>query len=178
MRKLNVTDTHGFTVQSLLKEERKIKDTFFKLRMAAVRLIMEGHTTVQVAQVLGICRQSVSTYVKMFNRGGLPELLHRDFPPGNQPYLSEEEQSEIKRIMLESTPEKEGIEISASWDSRLLQKLIEERFGVFMSRQGITYMLHRMGFRYTRPTYTLKKANKTKQEAFITQLDMIKKTAR
>ncbi|SDH71801.1 Winged helix-turn helix, partial [Aneurinibacillus thermoaerophilus] len=48
---------------------------FFRQRVTAVRLILEGFSTVKAAEVLGICRQSVSTYVKMFNRGGIAELL-------------------------------------------------------------------------------------------------------
>ncbi|WP_175493623.1 helix-turn-helix domain-containing protein [Aneurinibacillus thermoaerophilus] len=61
-----------------------------------MRLVMEGHSATEAGNILGICRQSVSTYVKMFNRSGLIELLHRDFPPGNKPYLSEEQHTEMR----------------------------------------------------------------------------------
>ncbi len=158
------------------KEERGLSDAFFRKRVTAVRLILEGFSTVKAAEILGICRQSVSTYAKMFNRSGLTELLKRDFPPGKQPYLSVEEQIELKRVILESTPEQECIEPVGSWDTRLLQKWIEERFSVTMSRSGITDMLHRLGFRWKRTTYILAKANKEKQQAFVHQLEVIKKT--
>ncbi|MED0735638.1 helix-turn-helix domain-containing protein [Aneurinibacillus thermoaerophilus] len=125
MKKSLITNTHGFTSEALRKEERAISDAFFRQRVTAVRLILEGFSTVKAAEVLGICRQSVSTYVKMFNRGGIAELLQRNFPPGKQPYLSPEEQMEVKKVILESTPEQEGIEPSQSWDTRLLQKWIE-----------------------------------------------------
>jgi hypothetical protein len=45
-----------------------------------------------------------------------------------------------------------------------------------MSRTGVLRMLYRMGFRYRRPGYQLAKANAAKQQVFIQQLDMIKKT--
>jgi transposase len=45
-----------------------------------------------------------------------------------------------------------------------------------MSRGGITGMLHRLGLSYTRPTYTLAKADAKKQKVFVRQIDMIKKT--
>jgi transposase len=176
MKKSLITNTHGFTSEALRKEERAISDAFFRQRVTAVRLILQGFSTVKAAEILGICRQSVSTYAKMFNRGGITELLQRDFPPGKQPYLSLEEQTELKRAILESTPEQEGIEPTGSWDTRLLQKWIEERFAVTMSRSGITDMLHRLGFRWKRTTYILAKANKEKQQEFIHQLEMIKKT--
>jgi transposase len=176
MGKLTVTQTHGFTTENLRAEERKIQDAFFKQRLTAVRLVMEGYSATDAGKILGICRQLVSTYVKMFNRSGLAELLHRDFPPGNKPYLSEEQHAELKRILLESTPKEEGIEPATSWDTRILQLFIQERFGVSMCRTGILRMLYRMGFRYRRPGYKLAKANVAKQQAFTQQLDMIKKT--
>lgn len=176
MKKSLITNTHGFTSEALRKEERAISDAFFRQRVTAVRLILEGFSTVKAAEVLGICRQSVSTYVKMFNRGGIAELLQRNFPPGKQPYLSPEEQMEVKKVILESTPEQEGIEPSQSWDTRLLQKWIEERFSVTMSRSGIADMLHRLELRWKRTTYVLAKANKEKQQAFVHQVEMIKKT--
>lgn len=172
MGKLTVTQTHGFTPDSLRAEERKMQDAFFKQRLTAVRLVMEGHSATDAGIILGICRQSVSTYVKMFNRSGLTELLHRDFPPGNKPYLSEEQQEQLKRVLLESTPKKEGIEPALSWDTRILQLFIKERFGVSMCRTGILRMLYRMGFRYRHPSYRLAKANAAKQQAFTQQLDM------
>ncbi|WP_245842379.1 transposase [Parageobacillus galactosidasius] len=36
-------------------------------------------------------------------------------------------------------------------------------------------MLHRWGFRYTRPTYTLKRANPQKQKEFQQEMELIKK---
>jgi DNA-binding NarL/FixJ family response regulator len=66
MAKLYVTTKYGVTPQDLLQEERKIKDSFFKQRLIAVRLVMEGHSATSASQILGICRQSVSTYVHIF----------------------------------------------------------------------------------------------------------------
>ncbi|MEB9697624.1 helix-turn-helix domain-containing protein, partial [Bacillus cereus] len=70
MAKLYVTTKYGVTPQVLLREERKIKDSFFKQRLIAVRLVMEGHSATSASQILGICRQSVSSYVHVFNSDG------------------------------------------------------------------------------------------------------------
>ncbi|MGH0945411.1 hypothetical protein ACQVTS_30970 [Bacillus mycoides] len=43
MVKLYVTTKYELTPHDLLQEERKIKDSFLKQRLTAVRLIMEGH---------------------------------------------------------------------------------------------------------------------------------------
>ncbi|WP_338078367.1 winged helix-turn-helix domain-containing protein [Aneurinibacillus aneurinilyticus] len=99
-------------------------------------------------------------------------------PPGKRPYLTEEEQQELKRMIVESTPAEEGLGLESCWNTRILQYVIEDKFAVTMSRSGITDLLHRLNLRYTRPTYTLVKANKEKQEAFVQQMDWIKKPHR
>ncbi|WP_423774909.1 winged helix-turn-helix domain-containing protein [Aneurinibacillus aneurinilyticus] len=102
-------------------------------------------------------------------------MLERDVPPGKKLYLSIEKQEELKRIILESTPSQERMGVYASWDSRILQQFISQKWGIFMNRGGIIHMLQRLNLSYTRPTYTLAKADKEKQEAFTKQLDRIKK---
>lgn len=88
--------------------------------------------------------------------------------------MSEEQRAELSRILLESTPKEEGIEPTTSWDTRIFQLFIQERFGVFMCRTGVLRMLYRMFFCYHRLNYQLAKANVEKQQAFIQQVDRIK----
>ncbi|MGR5881066.1 helix-turn-helix domain-containing protein [Bacillus cereus] len=162
MAKLRVTTKYGITVHDLLQEERCLKNSFFKQRLMSIRLVMDGHSATSAAQIIGICRQSVSTYVQIFNSDGIEGLLERRYPPGCTPYLSSSEETEIRNILMESTPNQEGIGPEAQWDTCVLQYLLEERYHVSMSRGGICDMLHRWGFTYTRPTYRLKKADPLK----------------
>lgn len=175
MAKLHVTMKYGITVHDLLQEERKMKNSFFKQRLMSIRLVMDGHSATSAAQIIGICRQSVSTYIQIFNSDGIEGLLERRYPPGRTPYLSSSEETEVRNILMESTPNQEGIGPEAHWDTRVLQYLLEERYHVSMSRGGICDMLHRWGFTYTRPTYRLKKADPLKQQKFLRELNWIKK---
>ncbi|EOQ00404.1 helix-turn-helix domain-containing protein [Bacillus cereus] len=159
MAKLHVSTKYGMTVHDLLQEECKIKNSFFKQRLMSVRLVMEGHSATSTAQIIEICRQSVSTYVQTFNSDGIEGLLERRYPPGRTPYLSPGEETEIRNMLIKSTPNQEGIGPETHWDTRVLQYLLEERCHVSMSRGGICDMLHRWGFTYIRPTYRLKKAD-------------------
>ncbi|EOQ09093.1 helix-turn-helix domain-containing protein [Bacillus cereus] len=143
MAKLHVTTKYGITVHDLLQEERKMKNSFFKQRLMSIRLVMEGHSATSAAHIIGICRQSVSTYVQTFNSDGIESLLERRYPPGRTPYLSPHEEDEIRNILIESTPNQEGIGPETHWDTRVLQYLLEERYHVSMSRGGICDMLHR-----------------------------------
>ncbi|EJP81745.1 helix-turn-helix domain-containing protein [Bacillus cereus] len=178
MAKLHVTTKYGITVYNLLQEERKIKNSFFKQRLMSIRLVMEGHSATSAAQIIGICCQSVSTYVQIFNSDGIEGLLERRYPPGRTPYLSLDEEAEIRNMLIESTPNQEGIGPETHWDTRVLQYLLEERYHVSMSRGGICDMLRRWGFTYTRPTYRLKKADPQKQQKFLRELHWIKKLIR
>ena len=173
---LQITNTHGWTVESIQEQEKAIQKTSMAKRVTVIRLIMQGYYAIQVAELLHIHRETISDYVKKFNEGGMEALLHRKYAPGRRPYLLPEEAQEVHRMLESSTPAEEGYGCQTCWDTRILKEVIEDRFSVTMSRGGIGHMLKRWGFSYTRPTYTLKRADKKKQEAFTQQLDELKKT--
>lgn len=147
-------------------------------RIAVIRLIMQGYLGIQVAELLNLHRETVSIYVQKFNQGAMDALLERRYAPGRKPYLSPEEERELKKMLEESTPADEGYGIETGWNTRIIQHVLEEKFSVTMSRGGIGDMLHRWGFRYTRPTYTLKRANPQKQKEFQQGMELIKKLVR
>lgn len=66
----------------------------------AVRLVMEGHLGKEVASMLNLCRQSVAFYVSLFNEGGLDLLLDRKSPPDREPFLTPEQQQELKQTIM------------------------------------------------------------------------------
>lgn len=175
MKRLKITDDHGFTARKLRKEERKIKDASLRQRVTAVRLIMEGYLGKEVAEMLNLHRQSVSTYVQLFNEGGLEKLLDKKTPPGKSPYLTEEQQKKLKHMILHSTPFEQGLGMATSWDTRIIPSYLQNQYGISMTRVGVNKMLHRLGLSYTRPTYTLTKGDEQKQRAFVQEMEMIKK---
>ncbi|MES1053730.1 helix-turn-helix domain-containing protein [Bacillus thuringiensis] len=59
----------------------------------SVRLLMEGHSAISAAQIIEICRQSVSIYVKTFNSDRITGLLECRYPLGRTPYLSPREEN-------------------------------------------------------------------------------------
>lgn len=84
----------------------------------------------------------------------------------------------MRKMLEESTPADEGYGIETCRDTRIIRHVLEEKFSVTMSRGIICDMLHRWGFRYTRPTYTLKRANPQKQKEFQQEMELIKKLVR
>jgi len=61
-----IQNSHHLTISDLRKLEKKEKRATFQRRITAVRMIMEGYTMVDVSAILGMHRQSVSSYVKKF----------------------------------------------------------------------------------------------------------------
>jgi transposase len=173
---LQITNTHGWTVERLQAHEKTIQKASMARRVATIRLLMQGYYAIQVAELLTLHRETVSEYVKKFNAGGMEGLLHREYAPGRRAYLAPEEEQEIRRMLECSTPAEEGYGCESCWDTRILKEVFEDRFSVTMTRGGIGLMLKRWGLSYTRPTYTLKRADKNKQKSFERQLEVIKKT--
>ena len=176
MKTLQITKTHGLTTDHLRQMEKRTKKAGDRTRLAAVRLVMEGYKGIDVAAMLNVHRQSVSTYVKNFEEGGIQKLLQRKIPPGKVPYLSKEEQNELKQTILIKTPHELGMGLESHWNTKVIQDYLFEQFGVWMTREGIRVMLHRLELRYTRPTYVLKKADRQKQKQFQQQIEIVKKT--
>ncbi|MBB6283618.1 IS630 family transposase [Geobacillus subterraneus] len=123
--------------------------------------------------MINVCRQIVSHYVSLFNEGGLELLLHRDFAPGREPFLIEEQQEEIKQLVLTTTPVELGWDVASAWNTKLLPS-VEKHFGVCISREALRKLLHRKGLSWTRPTYTLAKGDRDRQKHFEKQIDFIK----
>ena len=71
MKTLQITKTHGLTTDHLRQMEKRTKEAGDRTRLAAVRLVMEGYKAIDVAAMLNVHRQSVSTYVKNFEEGGI-----------------------------------------------------------------------------------------------------------
>jgi transposase len=174
---LTITNTHGFTPTKLRKWEKKQTDVHLRARLTAVRLVMEGWTGKEAAHLCNLHRQSVSTYVKKFNEGGMDALLERKYGPGRECFLTEDQQNELKQVMLTSSPSDHGLGCAVSWTTPVIREYLKNTYDIKMSLTGILRMLWRLGLSYTRPTYVLAKADPEKQRVFRQEIDLIKKTS-
>ena len=127
---------------------------------------MEGYTVVDVAAILGMHRQNVASYVKKFKEHALEGLLARKQIPGKKPYVTNQQQEELKQLILHTTPAELQFGQESFWNTRNIQYIIKKKFAICMSREGIRKMLHRMNFSYTNATYVLKKQIKKNKCSF------------
>lgn len=155
------------------KKEKRVKQ---KKRYDTVVLYQEGYSRKEIAKVLHIPYRTVCDHVRRYQDGGI-EALRIKKQPGADKKLTEEQEQEFLGIIATKTPEEAGVGIFANWTSPLACRLIKERYGVSYSDRGMRNLFERLGLSYTRPTYTLKKADPQKQEQFREKFEGLKKTA-
>ncbi|MDQ0162561.1 helix-turn-helix domain-containing protein [Aeribacillus alveayuensis] len=115
---------------------------------------------------MNIHLETVSITFKKFHQGGMDTLLELQYTLGRKSYLSSDEEHKLKKMLEKSTPTDEGYGIETCCNTQINQHVLEKKFSVTMSRGDIFDMLHRWGFRYTCPMYTLKRTNPQKQKEF------------
>jgi len=94
---------------------------------------MGGYLGKDVAKVIRLCRQSVARYVVRFHEGGLDHLLDRRVP-----FLTKEQQQEIRQLMLTTTPCGGWL-----WHCFVVEHTPVAIYNISMSHEGIRKLLHR-----------------------------------
>lgn len=79
------------------------------------------------------------------NEGRLKALFDRKTLPGKTSYLTNEQQAELKRLILNSTPAEQGMGMYASWDIRVVRTSSKEKCGISVPQVGILKMLVNWG---------------------------------
>ena len=73
------------------------------------------------------------------------------------------------------TPDQVGFPNRKNWYINIVQQWIKNTFNVEYSHRGTHEVLQRINLSFTRPTYTLAKADPQKQEEYRQDFDLLKK---
>ncbi len=121
-------------------------------RRQVIRLRRAGWTYEAIAADLGLSRTGVFDICKRFDAGGLKALLDKPTgrPVGVLRALSEEQEREIRRLLIEHTPDQLKMDF-ALWTRQAVLLLIEQRCGVRLTPQGVGLYLRRWGFTPQKP---------------------------
>jgi hypothetical protein len=68
-------------------------------RLRAIKLLMDGHTPVEVARIVGCDRRSVRRWNAAYRNGGVDTLKARG-APGRKPKLDEKARLQLKNVLL------------------------------------------------------------------------------
>jgi transposase len=132
-------------------------------RLIALANALGGMSRAGAAEQAGMGRQTLRDWVLRFNQAGVEGL--RDRPRRGRPsFLTEGQLATFKAWVLRGPdPERDG---RSSWTAKDLCRLVEDRFAVSYSENGMLRLLHELGLSWqkTRPVHP--QADLKAQQAF------------
>lgn len=121
------------------------------LRKQAIRLFKKGKSISEVAELLGIHRNTVGRWHKEYyiNKKGF-KVKKRGRKKGSQNILTPEQEKEIQRIIIDKMPDQLKLSF-ALWTRRAIQLLIYQTYKIDIPIRTIGNYLKRWGFTPQKP---------------------------
>ena len=136
-----------------LPDARELSDEVLEaLRLRALHGCELGFTEAEVADLLGVSRETVSRWWAAYAHGGLDALPHERTgrPLGSGRLLTEEQAAHIQQLLRTHCPEELGIP-APLWNRHAVRDLIRQRCDVVLAVRTVGLYLRRWGFTAKRP---------------------------
>lgn len=136
-----------------LPDARELSDEVLEaLRLRALHGCQMGLTETQVAQVLGVARETVCRWWSAYADHGVQALPHRRTgrPPGSGRLLTDSQAEHIQHLLRTHQPEELGV-ASPLWTRRAVADLIQREFDLVLAVRTVGRYLARWGFTAKRP---------------------------
>ena len=172
--KIFETDNQNLEIQALKKAMKDTKDKRMYQRYKVIYLHIKGYTNVDIASLECLDNHTVGIYVKNYKQNGINGLLMKR-SPGAPRLLTKEQEVMLAEIITTQTPDQVGFPNRKNWYINIVQQWIKNTFDVEYSHRGTHEVLQRLNLSFTRPTYTLAKADPQKQEEYRQDFDLLKK---
>jgi transposase len=142
-------------------------------RLLAVQRVLEGYSTEEVAEFLGVDPRSVRRWVAIHRQAGNEGLLAR--PTAGRPRKLTYTQEKIVRRWLADKPTEHGFATDL-WTGPRVAHLIRQEFGIELNPKDLTVWLRRRGFTPQRPRRVPRQRDPEEIAAWLeTQWPRIKK---
>ena len=162
-------------INDLRRLSRKTKDVRMRLRYDVIKLYLKGRTKTEIADTFDITYQTVRNYINAYKEAGI-EGLTIGRSSGRPTKLSNEQEQRLYECISTQMPKDVGFEPFVNWTAPLACQWVKKEFGLTLSERGMRDIFYRLKLSYTRPTYTLKKADPEKQKEFLADFEALKKT--
>ncbi len=136
-----------------LPDARQLSDDALEvLRLRALRGCELGFTQCQVADILGVSRETVCRWWSAYTSGGVEALPHERTgrPESSGRILSDEQACHIQQLLDENSPEDLGI-ASPLWSRRAVRDLIKKEFAIDLIVRTVGKYLKRWGYTAKKP---------------------------
>ncbi len=145
---------------------KQAKDRRMYERYQAVFLSLKGYKQKEIAMITGRCVETISHYSQSYKKEGL-KGLDLNHSPGAPRKLTEDQEQQLVQIVAYKQPVDVGFPAKYNWTLSLIVAFIKREWNETYTLRGASQLLEDLGLSYTRPTYTLKKADKEKQKQFV-----------
>jgi transposase len=139
---------------------RKLKNVInhrLKERLQTLLWYADGFDCTQIADKIGRCRQIVSKYLKIYDRGGLDELFKIGRGPGRQSRLTDQNRKTLLKWIVTS-PRDMGYSFN-NWDCKRLSLHISKALNIKLSDEQVRRILIQLKCRLVRPRHKMLQAN-------------------
>lgn len=154
-----------------MKEEQNQK---LFVRYQVIYMLLSGESYEKIVNYTGLSFATLFNYRKAYCEKGITGLVPKK-QPGRARFLTAEQEAQVVSTIVNQTPKDVGFPVEMNWTAPLLREWIERTFHVSFSVRGTRDLLYRLGLSYTKPTYTLEKADPLKQAAFLEEFEQAKK---
>ncbi len=137
-----------------LPDARHLSDEALQvLRLRALRGIELGYSEVELADVLGVCHETISRWWSAYSAAGTPALPgeRTGRPLGVGRLLSDEQAQRIQQSIDNHTPQDLGI-AHALWTRRAVRELIQQEFNIDLAERTVGQYLRRWGYTPKKPS--------------------------
>jgi transposase len=152
-----------------LPDARQLSDEALQvLRLRALRGVEMGYNETDLAELLGVCRETVSRWWSAYAADGLDALPQKrtGHPLGLGRLLSDEQASRIQQQINDNTPEALGIH-QALWTSRAVRDLIRQETGIELAERTVRAYLQRWGYTSKKPCRHARKQDPDELEEWL-----------
>jgi transposase len=149
--------------QELRRRARREGNGRVASRLLALANALDGMARGEAARRAGMDRQTLRDWVIRFNEQGIDGL--RDRPKSGRPsWLDEGQMASLRALVLRgANPERDGV---STWRAKDLCRIVEARFGVAYSENGMLRRLHDLGLSWQKARPIHPEADRKAQETF------------
>jgi transposase len=136
-----------------LPDARQLSDEALQvLRLRALRGIELGYSELDLADLLGVCNETISRWWTAYATEGLDSLPggRSGRPAGTGRLLSDQQARRIKECIDHHSPEELGI-AQALWTRRAVRDLIRKEFDIDLAERTVGEYLRRWGYTAKKP---------------------------
>lgn len=144
-----------------LPDARQLSDDALQvLRLRALHGIELGYSEVELAQLLGICHETISRWWTVYLAEGLDALPgnRSGRPLGSGRFLCDEQGKHIQEQIDHHSPQQLGIP-HALWTRRAVRELIRKECGIDVAERTVGQYLRRWGYTPKKPQRHARKQN-------------------